>query len=354
MKKITNNQFLEKLAISNNYYAAGDIVILSCYESIDTPIIFLYQGFKYKMTPYNLLKNRLILFNSCIEKEKFLQQYLNEGEILKTVGPFSYVQSAYGICKIFNQNIKKGVGPGLKNAINSHHYFLNCLNNVNSHYKKRKFRIISTYKNYNSHVLVENKYGKCKITVGHLLQGKNPSLESAINKDVYFKNLMIEIYGDIYKYKKITKNSFRKYVDFKCSKHGWVRRPWKLFYTFKTACLQCNKDNFVGRGFTKEKYINVCNGRNSFLYLLSFKSEKEEFYKIGLTLRTIQERFYGNTYKITVVFKKEGSPSDVFEAERQLHEKYKKYKYLPSTKFSGHTECYDLNLPITTIIEKYA
>lgn len=353
MKKLTNAEFLNKLSKINTAYVTKKITNLSKYKNIDTPITFMYKGFKYKMTPYNLLNNKKIVFRSCIEKEKYLQQYLKKDKILKVSGSYSYVKSAYGICKITNQNIKKGVGPNLKNAINKNNYFLNCINNVNKNYKKRDFKIIGKYKKSSVHILVENKYGKCLISPNHLIQGKKPSLESAINKDTYFKKMMIEIHGDIYEYKSINNFNFRKFVEFKCSKHGWQTRPWNLFYVHKTACLKCNKEKMIATGFTKEKYIKICNGRKSFLYLLKFKKDKEEFYKIGITVRSIKERFYGNNYKIEEVFIKKDFASKIFDMEKELHKQYKVFKYLPKIKFNGYTECYNIKLPIKEIIKKY-
>lgn len=354
MKKITNLEFINKLLISNPCFLNNEITNLSKYISIDKPVTFKYKGFKHQMTPYNLLKNKTIVFRSCLEKERYLQQFLKKGRILKVSGSHSYVQSKHGICKISNSNIRKGIGPNLKNAISNHNYFLNKLESVNINYKKRKIKIIGTYKDYNSHILVKDKYGECSITVGHLLQGKKPSIESALNKDLYFKNLMIDIYGDIYKYRKITKKSFRNYVEFKCHKHGWQKRPWKLFYVFKTSCLKCNKESMATRGFTKEKYVKICNGRKSFLYLLKFKKGDEEFYKIGLTLRSVKERFYGSSYTISEIFIKKDSAENIFDIEEKLHKKYKQFKYLPKIKFNGYTECYNTNLPIKEIVKNYA
>lgn len=354
MKKLTNKDFLKKLSKTNIYYINNDISDLSKYKSIDTPITFNYKGHKYKMTPYNLLKNKTIVFRSCVEKEKYLQQLLKEGKILKVVGSYSYVASKYGICKVSNSSIRKGIGPNIKNSINKNNYFLNKLSCVNMHYRKRRFKVVGKYTNHNKHILVEDKYGKCRITVGHLFQNKKPSLKSAINKSLYFKNMMIEIYGNVYEYKDITNESFRNYVEFKCPKHGWQKRPWNLFYSHKTSCLKCNKERMVARGFTKEKYVNICKGRDSFLYLLKFKNTKEEFYKIGLTLRSIKERFYGNSYEIITMFKKRDSPENIFDIEKELHNKYKQYKYVPKFKFNGYTECYNLNLPINKIIKSYA
>ena len=37
--------------------------------------------------------------------------------------------------------------------------------------------------------------------------------------------------------------------------------------------------------------------------------------------------------------------------ENHLHSQYKIYKYRPNNKFPGHTECYNMNLPINEIIE---
>lgn len=76
------------------------------------------------------------------------------------------------------------------------------------------------------------------------------------------------------------------------------------------------------------------------LYLVSFKSEDEEFLKIGITKHeNIKYRFRGYTdYTITVLLGLSLMFSQAFPVEQEILRKYANSKYLPLRKFKGHTE----------------
>ena len=58
------------------------------------------------------------------------------------------------------------------------------------------------YINANTYSNVGTKYGLCRIKPKHLSQGNLPSIQSAINKNNYFKNLAIEKWGNKFNYDK--------------------------------------------------------------------------------------------------------------------------------------------------------
>lgn len=39
----------------------------------------------------------------------------------------------------------------------------------------------------------------------------------------------------------------------------------------------------------------------------------------------------------------------IYDLEKELHRKYKKFKYEPKIYFGGITECFNINLPINEI-----
>jgi len=85
------------------------------------------------------------------------------------------------------------------------------------------------------------------------------------------------------------------------------------------------------------------------VYLLKFTSldehNFEEFYKIGVTSTSIEERFAKdlNQFKIeTLALSKELSPKVAFDHEKKLHNRFKAKKYVPINWLysGGSTECF--------------
>jgi hypothetical protein len=93
------------------------------------------------------------------------------------------------------------------------------------------------------------------------------------------------------------------------------------------------------------------------LYYLLFESDTgERFYKVGITLKSIKQRFagYGAAgYTFTVLREKTLRLMDAFKAEQTLVNAHvKTHHYSPmrgnrerTTKFGGRKECFSVPLP---------
>ncbi|MDC3256090.1 hypothetical protein OAU93_01695 [bacterium] len=140
------------------------------------------------------------------------------------------------------------------------------------------------------------------------------------------------LHGDRYDYSKaIYKNSISK-TTITCREHGdFEQTPnshWK-----GAGCPVCYT---TGNSTTT-------------LYLVSGKVNSEAFLKIGITRFSLRRRFSFMRYdypnfkfcKIdTMVF---DHPNIAQEVEQNLHEALRRYKFIPSTKFGGYTECFLLD-----------
>lgn len=71
-------------------------------------------------------------------------------------------------------------------------------------------------------------------------------------------------------------------------------------------------------------------------------NENEEFYKIGITGRTIRQRFSGKTlpYKYEIIQEIKDVPEIIYNLENDLTKLYRDFKYKPKISFKGETECY--------------
>jgi len=117
--------------------------------------------------------------------------------------------------------------------------------------------------------------------------------------------------------------------------------------------------NFIEfEGYSKdyfEKYPNK-KTNNAFLYLISINSDEEQFYKIGITTKSINKRFTKlevPTYKINVEISLKCKLIKAFEYEQHIIAKLKDYKYTPKYKFSGRTECFIYDQYVCDTIKQY-
>lgn len=116
----------------------------------------------------------------------------------------------------------------------------------------------------------------------------------------------------------------------------------------KNGCPICKNK---GHSWSRSQYIERCGNKECLLYIIKCFNETEEFYKIGITSKSVKERFYGKVsipyeYEILKIIK--GNAEQIWDLEN--HYKYKIfniYKYIPKIKFSGYTECFQI--PISEI-----
>ena len=119
----------------------------------------------------------------------------------------------------------------------------------------------------------------------------------------------------------------------------------------------CFKDKGVSHpllhnaGYSRTDFKNSCiknNKGKGYLYLIYFICEKsgEEFCKIGITSRSVKERFSSNKYshlKAKKIVLLEQEPNLIYDLENDILREYKKYKFTPEIQFVGQTECFTSN-----------
>ena len=123
--------------------------------------------------------------------------------------------------------------------------------------------------------------------------------------------------------------------------------PWFVApYAFKD--MGVSHPLLHNRGYSRTDFKNFCiknNQGKGFLYLIYFvcQQTKEEFCKIGITSRSIKERFSSNSYshlKIKKTVLLEQDPNLIYDLENEILREYKKYKFTPEIPFDGQTECF--------------
>lgn len=162
-----------------------------------------------------------------------------------------------------------------------------------------------------------------------------------------FINEANAIHNNKYNYSRVKyKNNYTK-VDIDCPIHGsfWQRPSSHIIQ--KSGCPDCANDMLVG-GYTMARFATdmVLRQKIATMYLIRITDCNEEFMKIGITQKSIDERFKDNTtmpYNFDINMTIKGTLYTLFKLEQQILKEYSELKYKPNKKFDGYTECFSID-----------
>lgn len=145
-----------------------------------------------------------------------------------------------------------------------------------------------------------------------------------------------------YSYKKSKYKGVNSELTLICKEHGdFLIIPRN--HLRGQGCPQCLS---TSTGYSRTYFKQTCDKNSKgvgTLYLIECFSEKEVFYKIGITSRDITTRF-GNKDKMPYNFKVrsiiKGKAEYIYNLEKKLHQFQKEYRYKPKIVFAGNTECF--------------
>ena len=79
-----------------------------------------------------------------------------------------------------------------------------------------------------------------------------------------------------------------------------------------------------------------------FMYLIYCYNEEESFIKIGITGKSVKERFRKDMpYNYECIYEISGSSEFIWELEKESHKKFHNKRYVPVLEFGGKLECFD-------------
>lgn len=152
----------------------------------------------------------------------------------------------------------------------------------------------------------------------------------------------LKIHGNSYDYSKTVYINTKTPIIIKCNtcNEEFLQKPVNHLQGRGCTCLKC--------GYTKTDWINVCNKANSnpLLYILKVYNDNENFIKIGITKNKLKTRFKGKLempYNYESLYIKYGTSDFVWNLEKLLHSKLKRYHYIPKLNFNGKNECFKLD-----------
>lgn len=150
-----------------------------------------------------------------------------------------------------------------------------------------------------------------------------------------------EKHGDAYDYSCVDyKNGYTK-VKILCHKHGaFWQRPHGHLQT--RGCEKCGDESKFN--FRRQAYVDHCNKVSkglASLYVIKCSDNKESFYKVGVTLHSVERRFKNvMPYSYEEVISIKDRADFIWDLESQLHRLLKRYAYRPQVSFGGETECF--------------
>lgn len=151
----------------------------------------------------------------------------------------------------------------------------------------------------------------------------------------------IKIHGDKYRYNKTRYISNSQKVIITCDTHGDFEQMPDSHMRGK-GCPVCGG---INQGWSKTDFNNACVKNNNglaVLYVIRCFSENEVFYKVGITSKSVRERFSGQKtmpYSYDVVHELLAKPSLVWDVESEILRGKYRDRYKPQVYFGGCTEC---------------
>lgn len=191
-----------------------------------------------------------------------------------------------------------------------------------------------------------------QVARSHISGAKCPKCRKHVFNNETFIAKSKSIYGNKYEYLKDYFISSEENVKVVCKQHGVFKQKMDNHFRYDgcrkcktqrkmiSAAVACRDDK---SSYNRRGYIEICRDNNgmSNLYVVEMEKDGELFYKVGITKRTLKERFRSNPYNIKEIKFITEEAGFIFDLEKQLHRILSSYQYRPILKFEGSTlECF--------------
>lgn len=149
-----------------------------------------------------------------------------------------------------------------------------------------------------------------------------------------------KIHGNKYNYSKVEYKNANTKVTIICKEHGEFKQNPRGHLS-NNGCPFCNR--YVG--YSKSQWINYNKDKEGIFYIIKVFDENEIFYKIGITGKSIQERYkYTGNIPYNYEIIKEIKSKDleyIWNLEKENKRILKDFKYKPLKSFAGSSvECF--------------
>jgi nuclear transport factor 2 (NTF2) superfamily protein len=272
-----------------------------------------------------------------------------------------YCETDFGICKKSIYDIGK-YSFGISSAVDKTDFIKRKFKTV--HGDRYDYSLVKYVEANNKIKIICPEHGIFKQTPNSHIH-KNGCMECGVEKTTNSKKISLEefisrsnkIHNNKYDYSLVKYNFTKEKIKIICPIHGEFEQNANS-HLIGYGCAKCGFD-YVGKihaknpsGWKLENWKNAANRSKKFdsfkVYILKCWNDEEEFYKIGRTFLTINNRFrYRIPYKFKAIKVFMGDAKYIFDLENKLKSKNKDNKYIPLLKFNGMYECF------TKIINDY-
>lgn len=208
------------------------------------------------------------------------------------------------------------------------------------------------YKNMHSKVDITCKiHGKFQQSPNSHSRGqgcpKCGKIKNGANKTSRAKEQFIEkankLHNNKYNYSLVDYKNSQTKVTIICPKHGkFQQKPNGHLFGGCLKCADSSRKSVWAYTAWKKAAEHSKNFDSFKLYIIRCWNDNEEFYKIGKTFMTVDNRFKYQqlpyNYEIINILK--GKAEKISRLEKQLQKENKEFKYIPKIKFSGVNECF--------------
>jgi len=300
IKKLSHNEFIEKLLERNEHYKKGKFEVIGKYINGATTIL---------------------------------------------------IKDKYGYLRVFPNNLLKGSTTSIMTAVFKQNYFIEKLRDVNKKYYKRNFKLIGNYKGTGYKIMLKGEFGYHLMSPTSLLKGNKLDIRNTTDENLYIINKSKSIHGDTYDYSKLEYKSQIEKSIITCPKHGEFLQIIKDHLDGE-GCFKCGRERstkYIKNNPTGWSYLNwekAAKKSKNFhyfkVYITKCYNDNENFYKIGRTFLTLKQRFKLIPYnyeKINIFKFDTANEACIFEQE--LKNKNINSKYNPKINFNGMEECFN-------------
>lgn len=305
-------------------YKSNTIKLRKTHEEFLEQAKEIHGGkYSYEFSKYKTIKTKIEI--TCPKHGNFTQVSGNhlQGQGCPTCGLINK--------KVNRKNLKTFIEDSNKIHKNIYDYALTEYSN-----NKTKVKIVCLSHGVfeqtpNSH-LSGNGCNRCGI--------EKTTLKAKFLKEDFVEKANI-VHGERYNYNNTVYEDNKTKVEIECSFHGNFLQNANN-HLRGAGCPICNKGLYSIKVAerNKEEWEKI----PTILYFIKINTEEEEFYKIGLTTKTIKKRFKRDKIKVEVIKELNTNKYKAAIIEATILEENSQYKYIPKIKFEGHTECFSKNI----------
>lgn len=226
-----------------------------------------------------------------------------------------------------------------------------------AHGSRYKYKKCKYEKNASKVVITCVEHGDFKQWPSDHILGVGCPVCAGVSKDnnKTFIEKANKAHGSKYSYDFVNYTSSARKVSIVCKEHGVFQQRANDHLNGK-GCMKCAIDGFWG--FRRSKFAANCDKHNKgvgTLYVIKCAEAGEVFYKIGITSKSVKERFdlkSSMPYEYVEVYNIRGKPEFIYNLERELHDALSEYKHEPEIGFFGQTECFTTIKPVERLLKR--